>query len=126
MSFKIFAKFLFFSKNSAEVLLRDIAKNEINQNLALSVKNNFLTIIILLYPKTICEQIIIIIVMSHRLCARWGQPFTRSDSSMPVGLVQDGTILVHCVDTTLLYRPATLCMDVLVGIFRSLWQILCV
>ena len=58
MSFKIFAIFLFFSKNSAEVPLRDIAKNEINQNLALSVKNNFLTIIILLYPKTICEQII--------------------------------------------------------------------
>ena len=62
--------------------------------------------------------IIIIIIMSHRLSARWGQPFTGSDSSILVGLVQGGTVPVHCVDTTLLCHPATLYTDVLVGICR--------
>ena len=41
--------------------------------------------------------IIIIIIISHRLIARWGQPFTGSDSFMPVCLVRGGTSLVHFV-----------------------------
>ncbi|CAF4444751.1 unnamed protein product, partial [Rotaria magnacalcarata] len=40
-----------------------------------------------------------IIIMSLRLSARWGQPFTRSDFSMPVDLAQGGTGHVHCADT---------------------------
>ncbi|CAF4205183.1 unnamed protein product [Rotaria sp. Silwood2] len=34
--------------------------------------------------------------MSLRLSARWGQPFTGSDYSMPVDLAQGGTGHVHC------------------------------
>jgi hypothetical protein len=43
------------------------------------------------------DMIIIIIIMSHRLSARWGQPFTGSDFSMPVDLALGGTSLVHFV-----------------------------
>ena len=70
--------------------------------------------------------VVIIIIMSHRLSARWGQPFTGSDSSILVGLVQGGTVPVHCVDTTLLCHPATLYTDALVEICRPFWQISCV
>ncbi len=68
--------------------------------------------------------IIIIIIMSLRLSARWGQPFTGSDFSMPVDLVQGGTSHVHCADTILLCHLAILCMDAPFEIFRPFYQIL--
>ena len=62
-------------------------------------------------PTTSAIYVIIIIIMSHRLSARWCQPFTRSDSSMPVGLVQGGTGLVRCADTIRLCHPVTLSLS---------------
>ena len=64
------------------------------------------------------SMMIIIVIIAHRLSARWSQPFTRSDFSMPVYFVPSGTSLVRYVDTIQLYRRATLCMDVLSDIFR--------
>ncbi|CAF2124872.1 unnamed protein product [Rotaria magnacalcarata] len=66
----------------------------------------------------------IIIIRSLRLSARWGQPFTRSDFSMPVDLAQGGTGHVHCADTILLCHLAILCMDVPFEIFLPFYQIL--
>ncbi len=66
----------------------------------------------------------IIIIMSLMLSARWGQPFTGSDFSMPADLAQSGTGHVHCADTILLCHPAILCMDVPFEIFHPFYQIL--
>ena len=43
-----------------------------------------------------------IVIISHRLSARWGQPFTGSNFSTPVDLLPDETSLVHLVHPGLL------------------------
>ena len=69
--------------------------------------------------------------MSHRLSARWGHPFTGSDSSMPAGLVQGGTGPVHVVLPTLRCHQANLCRDVLFETFHPfsrkgrVWPVSC-
>jgi hypothetical protein len=69
-------------------------------------------------------SIIIIIIMSLGLSARWGQLFTGSDFSMPADLAQGGTGHVHCADTILLCHLPILCMDAPFELFGPFYQIL--